>query len=115
MDYSRIHSITMVHEDLELLVSSWSVESHMLLPEKEFGPTLEDVLNLMTLPLYRETNSMSLTFKGEDEDKLQQLTVAIGHSSAISSSKSTYASWISYFDEGKRSDGGLVLEALIAY
>lgn len=30
LDYSRIHSITMAYENLELLVSRWSVESHTL-------------------------------------------------------------------------------------
>lgn len=48
---------------------------------------LEDVLNLMAISLYGEANAMSVTFKEEDEYKLQRVT-SIGHSKASSSSKS---------------------------
>lgn len=69
-DCPRVHSITRVHEDLEFLVSRWCVESHKFCWLGRVGPTLEDVLNLMALPLYGETNTMGVTFEGEDEDKL---------------------------------------------
>lgn len=70
----------------------------------EFEPTLEDILNIMALPLYGEANTRSSTFAGEDKDKQQPLMVA------VSSTKSSYALWISYFDEGVGSR--LVLEAI---
>lgn len=109
LDYLQIHSITRAHEDLKLLVSRWSVEIHTFVAAcRQFGPTLEDVLNLMTLPLYEEANTTGLIFEGKDEDKLQQLTATIGHSKATSSSKSKYASWFHCFDEGEGSRSGLV-------
>lgn len=49
-----------------------SVETHTFIAAwGKFGPTLEDVLDLMALPLYGETNSIGVTFEEEDEDKLQ--------------------------------------------
>lgn len=66
----RIHSITRFHEDLELLVSRWSVESHTFVAAwGKLGLTLEEVLNLMALPLYKEANAMGLILEGEEEDK----------------------------------------------
>lgn len=92
---------TKSHEDLELLVLRWSAESHtFVVASGEFGPTLEDVLNITALPLYGETNTMGLILEGEDEDKLQSLTAAIHHSKAASSNKFTNSSWIHYLDEG---------------
>lgn len=41
--------------------------------------------------------------KEGDEDKLQWLIASIGHSKATSFRKSTYASWIQYFEQGKGS------------
>lgn len=64
--------------------------------------TLEDVLNLIALSLYGETNTLRLMLKEEDEDKLQRLIASTVLSKAPTSSKSTYVSWIRYFDEGKR-------------
>lgn len=52
---------------------------------------------------------MGLTLVGEDKNK-QQLLIE-----AASSTKSSYAAWIYYFDEGKGSCNGLVLKALLAY
>lgn len=102
--------------DLVLLVSRWIVESHMFFAALgEVGPTLKDVLNLMALLPYKEVYAMGLIFEGEDEDKLQQLTAASSHSKVASSSKSTYAPWIHYFEEGEGSRSRLVLEALLAY
>lgn len=66
----------------------------------EFELTLEDILNLMGLSLYGDNNSISVSFKEGDEDKLQRLITYIDHSKTTSSSKSIYASWIRHFDEG---------------
>lgn len=63
----------------------------------EFRPTRENVMNLTFLRLYRDTNTMGVAFKEEDEEKLQQLISSIGYSKVPN--KSTYASWIRYFDE----------------
>lgn len=52
------------------LVSRWSVESHQVIATcGEFEPTLEDVLNVMALPVYEETNATGVTFEEEDEDE----------------------------------------------
>lgn len=60
------YSITRVLEELEFLVSRWSVESQRFITAwGEFGPTLEDVLNVMALPLYRNMNAMGATFEKE--------------------------------------------------
>lgn len=61
-----------------------------------FGPTLEDMMNLTTLPLGGETKAISMAVGQEDEDKLQQLTSTIVLSKV--SGKFTYASSIMYFD-----------------
>lgn len=37
----------------------------------QFGPTLEDVLHIMALSMYSETNGMGLILEREDNDKLQ--------------------------------------------
>lgn len=95
-------------------MKTWGVESYaFFVAWGEFGPTLEDVLNLMALPLHGVTYTMGLTFEGDNEDKLQRFTVAIGPSKVMSSNKSMYLLWIHYFDEG---DGSckLVLESFLA-
>lgn len=51
----------------------------------EFVPTLEEVLNIIDLPLYGETNTICLTIVGEDKDRLQRLTAM------PSSTKSSYS------------------------
>lgn len=51
----------------------------------------------MALPLYGEFNVMGSTLVGEDKDKLQRLM------EASSSIKSSYASWIHYFNKGEGS------------
>lgn len=52
---------------------------------ESFVSTLEDVLNIMTLSLYGETNAISSTLIGEHKGKLPQLT------EAASSTESSYA------------------------
>lgn len=53
---SRINSVTKAHNDLEFLVFGWIVQSHtFILVWREFGPILEDVFNIMALPIYGET------------------------------------------------------------
>lgn len=70
-DCSRIHLLNRPYEDRELILSKWSVESHTIIATwVKFGLPLEDVLNLMALPMYREVNAMGMTLEGEDEDML---------------------------------------------
>lgn len=53
------------------LMSRWSMESHSFIAVWEkFGPTLEDVFNLMALPLYGEVNTIGLILEEEEEDNL---------------------------------------------
>lgn len=74
MIYSSLLSVTMYHQDLEILMSRWSVESHTFITAwVEFRPTLEGVMNLTMLPLYEETNSVCVVLGDEDEPKLQSL------------------------------------------
>lgn len=63
----------------------------------------------MALPLYDEANAVDLTPVGEDKGRLQHLRAV------ASSTKSSYSSWICYFDEGEGSRSGLILEAMLAY
>lgn len=51
---------------------------------------------------------MGSTLVGEDKDKLQQLT------EATSSTKSSYASWLRYFNEGDGTRSGLIVETFLA-
>lgn len=77
------------------------MESHTsIIVWGEFGLRLEHVLNVMALPLFGQTNVMAAMFEEEDEDKLELSVASIGHSKATPSSKSMYASWIYYSDEG---------------
>lgn len=68
LDCSRIHLITRAYEDMELLGSRWSVESHTFFAAwGEFGSTFEDILNLMALPPHEEVNAMAVRIEGDDE------------------------------------------------
>lgn len=88
----------MVEGNLDFIVSRCSLESHKFLAAwGDFASTLEDALSTMALPLYGETNAMGSTLAGEDKDKFNRLT------EAESSTKSSYESWICYFDEDEGS------------
>lgn len=64
LECSRIHSVKWAHNDLEFLVSRWSVESHTPVSAwGEFRATLEDVLNIMALPPYGEAKAMGSTLE----------------------------------------------------
>lgn len=91
LDGLRIHRIVRVHEDLELLVSKWSAESHTFIT---ITVSLDQLLRIFEPygPAFRETNLMGVKFEEEDEDNLQQLSTTIGHSKAKSYSKCKYAS-----------------------
>lgn len=67
--------------------------------------TLEDVLTLWRC-LYMEI--LGSTYARVDKEKLQRLT-------EMASSKSSYSSWIHYFDDGEGSLRKLALEAVLAY
>lgn len=68
---SRILSIVRVYGDLELLVLRWSEESHTFVATwREFVRTLEEVLDIMALSLYGESNVLDLTVAREDKEKL---------------------------------------------
>lgn len=54
-------SIPRKHDDLEFLISHWSVETHTSIAASgEFGPTLEDVVALTCLPIFGETNAIKI-------------------------------------------------------
>lgn len=68
LDYSRLLSVASHHWDLEFLISRWRVESHTFVVAcAEVGLTLEDVMNLIALPLYRAKNVMGLVLQKVDE------------------------------------------------
>lgn len=58
---------------------------------------------------YRETNAMTVMFKEGD------LVVSIGQTKATCFSKSTYASWIRYYDEGEGSQSSVSLLVVVVY
>lgn len=115
LDCSRIHSVTRVYEDLEFMVSSCSMKStRSLLLAGVWVDAWGCIESHGTLPLYAdERDGCNIRRRGWG-----QATATGCHYwslQGMSSSKSTYASWIRYFDEGEESCSGLVLEALLAY
>lgn len=54
---SRLLPVTKHHQDLEFLISCWSVKS------LTFVGALEDVMNITALPLYAMTKAMGMVFR----------------------------------------------------
>lgn len=64
---ARKVSVERNSEDLEFLVSRWSTEMHTLVATwGEFGPTLEDVVALTSLPMFGDAQVAH--FKCTDKD-----------------------------------------------
>lgn len=102
-------TLTKHYQDLEFLISCWSVESCSFLAtwaKSGSGPTPEDMMSLTALPLYEETNTIRLVPGEEDKGKLQRMSSSMASSKM--SGNSTYASHIRYFGKGKGSQVGLV-------
>lgn len=49
------------HDNMELLILRWSIESHIFVVAwGEFRPTLEDVVALTVLPVFKELKTIKL-------------------------------------------------------
>lgn len=97
---SRIHLVTQTL--LEFLVLRWSIESHTFVAKwGEFTPTLADLLNGFAFIRWGQWNR-------SDAGKGWQGQVAAS-GSGNASTKSSYSSWIRYFDKGEGSCSGLIL------
>lgn len=84
------------------------MESHTFVAAYEdFALTLEDVLDIMSLPLYGDSGVLDSTLIEEDMKRVQQLT-------KVASSHSSYTSWVHYFSACEGSRSGLALEAMLA-
>lgn len=66
----------------------------------------------MTLhPMFREATAMGIILEGVDQIKLKYPTAVM--TALRSSEKSTYAMWLSFFNEGDGSRSNFVVEALL--
>lgn len=106
--------------DLEFLISRWSTESHTFVAAwGEFGPTLEDVVVLMGLPVFGEVqavsiaddSSVSLDVDGEIRlTLLNEALVASKHKG-----KSTYSTWVGFFTNGPGVASEVRVEAMLSF
>lgn len=70
LNMAKIISVQRKHEDLEFLISCWSIESHtFIVAWGEFGPTLEDIAALTYLPIFGNSNAISITHNEIDKKK----------------------------------------------
>lgn len=98
--------MTRHHQDLEFLFRDECGEPHVYSLMGILDPR-ENVVSLSTLPLYRIGMVWDIVLKKESKEKLQTFVMIASKTSG----KSTYASWLKYFYEGKGSQSLLVLEA----
>lgn len=79
-------------EDLEFLMSRWSIKTHIFVASwGEFGPTVEDVATLTSLPLFGDAQVAH--FKPTDKDSKARhdaLTQFLQKTKYGASKKSTY-------------------------
>lgn len=58
---------------MELLIFGWSKRVTRLLCSGEFGPTLEDVDVLTSLPMFGQSHATCIVLGGNDKEKLKFL------------------------------------------
>lgn len=114
---ARKMSVERSSEDFEFLMLRWSIETHTFVASwGEFGPTLEDVVALTSLPLLGDAQVAH--FKLTDKDskvRHDALTQFLQKTKYGASKKSTYLTWASYFVDGAGKDSPFQLEAFLAY
>lgn len=101
-------SMQIKHEDLKFLISSLSIESHTFCVAWGSLPTLEDVVALIFLPRFGNTTGINVTFDETDKKKFEASNNA--YSGSSTSNKSTYASWLRYFEIGKEENSKVELD-----
>lgn len=82
---SKSLAINRCPEDVEFLISRWSIESHTFVAAwGELCPTLEDFIVLKNMPVFREAriikwpgDSEEINFGGERKKKLETLNKAL--------------------------------------
>lgn len=68
-------SIQRSHTDLEFLIFRWSTKSHTFTPT--WGrPTLEDIVDLMCLPMFGESQATGIILNEKDKKKLEFMNKA---------------------------------------
>lgn len=90
-------------------MSRCSCESYIIV----FTTTLEELARLTMLPMFGEATAMGDVLEEKDKVKLRYLTSTM--TASRTSSMSTYATWLLFFDEGDDSKSGYVMEAFLAY
>lgn len=106
---------------LQHVVRRWSPQTHTFVCLwGEFTPTLEDVYNIMGLPITGNTDPFDITLDEDSEKKLKILQEGVG----ISRGKFQFHNWVKYFwgstedgvfENGKGFRLGCHLEAMLAY
>lgn len=114
---ARKASVERDPKDLEFLLSRWSTETHSFVTAwGEFGPTLEDVAVLTSLPIFGDTQvaHFKLTEK-ENKDRHEALTSFLQKTKYGAAKKATFLTWATYFVEGPGNKSAHQLEAFLAY
>lgn len=104
-------------QDLEFLLSRWNTETHSLVAAwGEFGPTLEDVLVLTSLPIFGDTQvtHFKLTDR-ENRERHEALTTFLQKTKYGAAKKSTFLTWATYFVDRPGSKSAYQLKAFLAY
>lgn len=104
-------------QDLEFLLSRWNTETHSLVAAwGEFGPTLEDVLVLTSLPIFGDTQvtHFKLTDR-ENRERHEALTTFLQKTKYGAAKKSTFLTWAAYFVDRPGSKSAYQLKAFLAY
>lgn len=100
--------------DLEFLMPQWSTKTHTFLTSwGEFSPSTEDVAMLILLPLFGEAHAIGVALSEEDQKKVELLNKSLSSSKYLSN-KTTYLSWVKYFDEGVGRNSQFQIEAFLA-
>lgn len=114
---ARKASVERDPKDLEFLLSRWSTETHSFIAAwGEFGPTLEDVAVLTSLPIFGDTQvaHFKLTEK-ENKERHEALTSFLQKTKYGAAKKATFLTWATYFVDGPGNKSAYQLEAFLAH
>lgn len=106
--------ISRYYQDFELLMSRWSTESYIFIVAWEkFTTTSEDVTRLTMLSLFGKPNTMRTFLTGDDHTKLNNLITDMAASKPPG--KSTYTTWLRFFEERDDNRCGYIVKAFLSF
>lgn len=81
---------------------------------EESAPRWEDVLMLMSLPLFSEAHAIRVTLSGDDQKRVEFLSKPLSSSKYLII-KAIYLSWVKFLDEGEERNRHFKIEFVLAY